>query len=111
MVPETSSGRSPPRLPAAATGSGARVPARQQLHRLVAADAADDLDPALEAGVLGELDRRSRGSLGAVRERENEGCDVALEQGADTHDAGLDHGEDRGVRESVAPELSSRLTQ
>ena len=43
-----------------------------ELLDLVATDAADDLDPAPERGVLGELEERARGAVRAVRDREDE---------------------------------------
>ena len=47
--------------------------------------------------VLGELDDRSRRTVAHVDDAEHECLDVALEQGADAHRAGLLRGEDRGI--------------
>src|SRR4029453_18851809 len=82
------------------SGAGAWDPSagRERLGqplRLVAPDAADDLDPARQTRVLGELDDRSRRAVAHVGDAEHECLDVALEQGADAHRAGLLRGEDR----------------
>ena len=61
--------------------------------------------------MLGELDDRARRTVPVVGHGVDERLDVTLEQGADTHRAGLQDGEDRGVGEPVGTELASRLAQ
>src|SRR4051812_47440694 len=65
--------------------SGDRRRASEELLGFVAADPADDPDPAREVGMLGELDDRARRPFRVIRHREDEGGDIAFEQGADAH--------------------------
>ena len=61
--------------------------------------------------VLGELDDRAGSPEAVVRRREDERVDVACQQGADAHRAGLLRGEDRGIGEPGRTELAGRLAQ
>ena len=90
-------------------GSGGRGRPGEQLLGLVAADPADDLDPALEIRVLGELDDGSGRAFTLVWEGEHESRDVALEERSDTHHARLDGREDRCVGQSFAAETPHAL--
>src|SRR5436190_326914 len=79
---------------------------REQRLGFVAPDAADDLDPPRQTGMLSELDDGSRGAIVPVRDGEHERLDIALEERADAHRARLLGGEDGRVGEPDGPELS-----
>src|SRR6185503_9921058 len=84
---------------------------RVQLLDLFASDAADDLDPAPQAGVVRELDLRARRAVGRVRHRVHELLDIGGQQRAHAHRAGLHRREDGHVAESLSAYLPGRLAQ
>ena len=90
---------------------GSRASERRsvELLDLVAADAADDLDAAPERGVLGELEHRAGGAVGAIRDGVDERLDVGREERADAHRAGLHRAEDGDVPEPILADAPRRL--
>src|SRR3954464_13331171 len=105
--------RIPARVPVSPTG-GPCASARgggEQLLDLVATDAADDLDAALEGGVLRELEHRSGGAIGAIRYRIHERLDVRAEQRPHAHRARLDRREHRDVAKPIPTDAPGRLAE
>src|SRR6185436_9591213 len=91
--------------PSSADGS------RVELLDLFAADAADDLHPAPQPGMVRELELRAGSAVGRVRDREDELLDVRCEQRAHAHRARLHRREDGHVAQSLPTDLARRLAQ
>src|SRR5664279_4222038 len=107
--------RSGPGDPGVGTGGRCRhgdVAGRgEEVLGLVTPDAADHLEAAWQPGVLSELDHGPGGALEGVRERIDEGLDIALEERADAHRAGFEGREDRDIAELGPAELSGGLAE